>query len=227
LYKYFQEKGYSIFSPYLFNKEFKLTSEGVKKYVEKKLEGREPDVIVGVSLGGLIAPYIAKDYPSSELVLIATGPYLRTEIGPYNRILKFIGNTNTFAPFYWALKSTPTWVYSTIYKIFNHPKINYEEKKKLETHIKENWSCVTSLPKGEDEEVINFITNVDNTLLLRSLKNSTIIFASDGDIMMPSKLSTELKELIKNSKLVVSENRLHWGVFNDSNWKDLDDFLNK
>jgi pimeloyl-ACP methyl ester carboxylesterase len=227
LYQYFQKQGYSIVAPYLFSSEFRLTPQEVKKYVERKLDGQKPDVIVGVSLGGLLAPNIAQDYPNAKLVMVATGPYIRTEIGPYNRILEFVGRTHTFTPLYWVLRSTPTWFYSLVYKTFNHSKLNPDERQKLETHIKENWSCVTAIPKGEDEEVIDFVTNVDNTMILRSLKNPTIIFAGDGDIMMPSRLSGELKELIKNSDLVLGNNKEHWNVFDESNWKDLDSFLGK
>ena len=80
LYSFFKDRGYNIIAPYLFTSEFKLTKEETKKFIEDKLNNKTPDVIVGVSMGGLIAPQIASDYSKAKLVLVATGPYVKTDI---------------------------------------------------------------------------------------------------------------------------------------------------
>jgi pimeloyl-ACP methyl ester carboxylesterase len=224
IYKYFDERGYSIVAPYLFSQNFKLTQEEVKKYIEEKLGGREPDVIVGVSLGGLIAPYLAKDFPKAKLMLVATGPYVKTNITPLNSLIP-LAKTLTLPPIYSTIVHTPTWFYSIIYKLFNSPKLNSQEMEILENHIRQNWNCLTKIPASEDREMIDLLISTDNTLLLHSLKNKTIIFSGSGDIMMPPELSVKMKDLIGGSSLVISNDRLHFNVFNEENYKQLDDFL--
>ncbi len=225
LYKYFDERGYSIISPYLFNSDFDLTQEEVLKYIEEKLDGKSPDVIVGVSLGGLIAPYLAKEFPEAKLVLIATGPYVETSITPLNDLLSFLKKTWTLTPVHWIMTRTPTWIYSVLYRLCNSPKDNPKELKNLGNHIKQNWTCLTKIPLSEDREIIDLLAYTDNTLLLRSLKNETIIFTSNGDVLMPSNLSLKMRDLVKRSSFILTENRLHFNIFNEDNYKQLDNFL--
>ncbi len=224
LYSYFSERGYNVISPYLFSSEFKLTQEEVDKYIEGKLAGREPDVIVGVSMGGLLAPALAHDYPKSKLVLVGTGPYVRSNIESINTLLT-ICKSSLFDFIYKIILSTPTPVYSFIYKLFNHPKMNTSQKKELEEHIVKNWSCLKSIKESEEREVIQFLSGVDNSILLHSLKNKTLIFAADGDSMMPLKLAHKLNHLIKNSRLVINKGTIHYTVFGRDNYKDLNEFL--
>lgn len=225
LYKYFNERGYSIISLYLFSSDFKLTQEEVKTYIGKELGGREPDVIVGVSLGGLLAPYLAKGFPKAKLVLIATGPYIRTKITTLNRLLTFEETSALLSPVQWIIIHTPVWLYSIIYKLFIHPVTNPEERRLLEEHIKQNWGYLKDIPLSENKEVLDFLASTDNSVLLRSLKNETVIFTGNGDNLMPSDLSLKMKKLIKRSFLVKSEKRLHYVIFNEDNYGQLDNFL--
>ncbi len=225
LYQYFEERGYDIISIYLFSLKFELTQEDVKKYLSIKLKGEDPDVIVGVSLGGLIAPYIAKFYPSSKLVLIATGPYIRTKITNLNKFLMKLENSRFLTPIHWIFLHTPVSLYSFIYKHLNKPFAKSKEIKILETHINDNWRHLKSIPLSEHREVINFLTSTDNTILLRSLTNKTIIFAGIGDNMMPPDLSLRLKNLVKRSVLVSCDQCIHFDVFSKENYKQLDSFL--
>lgn len=224
LYKYFVDRDYTIVDPYLFSPEFRLTKSETKKYLEEKLSGRKPDVIVGVSMGGLIAPLIAEDYPAAKLVLVATGPYVRTTIGSLNSLLRW-GSTPALDAFYGVIKLIPTWVYSIIYRSFNHSSLSSINKAKLTQHIKENWACVTSIPLQEDREVADLLSSVDNTELLKRLNNKTIIFAAENDLMMPYALSLKLKELIKDSSLINTGKRIHFNIFDESNYASLDNFL--
>ena len=214
LYRYFSKEGYAIISLYLFSSKFKLTQEDVKKYVDRGLNGREPDVIVGVSLGGLIAPYLAKDFLGAKLVLIATGPYVRKKIP-----------IALLPPIQWLIVHMPVWIYSIVYKLFNRQKIKPEERKKLEEHIEQNWGHLKNISLNENKEVIDFLTTTDNRKLLQSLGNETMIIAGN-DNLMPLELSMEMKSLIKRSTLVSSGKRLHFEVFSEANYQQLTDFLN-
>ncbi len=226
LFSYFTERGYSVIAPYLFSSEFKLSQRDVEKYIERKLHGRKPDVIVGVSMGGLLAPALARDFPSAKLILIGTGPFVKPSVGSLNFLLK-IGKSHFFDAVYKIIESTPTPVYSFLYRLFNHPKMTLAQKAELEQHILENWSCVKNVSETEDREVVEFLTSVDNTTLLHSLQNKCLIFAADGDSLMPLVLARRLNLLIKNSRLVVTKGTIHYTVFSKNNYKDLDEFLLK
>lgn len=225
LYDYFASKEYSIISLSLLSSEFKLTQEGIMQYVKEKLEGREPDVIVGVSLGGLAAPFLAKDFPKVRLVLIATGPYIRTKIKTLNKLLTIGEASVLFSPVHWIIVRAPVWLYSLFYKLFSRPIIDPEEKRALEEHIKQNWQYLKNVSLSENKEVINFLASTDNSILLRSLKNKTLIFSGSDDNLLSYKLSLELKNLIKKSVLITTDNRMHFDIFAEAHFKVLDDFL--
>ncbi|OGM10859.1 hypothetical protein A2W13_00155 [Candidatus Woesebacteria bacterium RBG_16_36_11] len=227
LYKYFKNNNYEIVSIYLFDPKFKLTQEDVKKFVSIELKGEDPGVIVGVSLGGLIAPYLAKYYPSAKLVLIATGPYIRTKFTNINKYFSKLENSKILIPLHWLLLHTPSSLYSYFYKRLNKSITKTKERKILETHIKGNWKHLKNIPLSEHREVVDFLISTDNTLLLRSLNNKTIIFTGIGDNMMPSELSIIMKNLIKRSEIVSCDQCIHFDVFNKENYKHLDNFLSK
>ena len=64
--------------------------EGIKNKIQCELNGTVPDVIVGISMGGLIAPHLAKDYPTTKLIMIASGPKLKTKIPERTSIKMYI-----------------------------------------------------------------------------------------------------------------------------------------
>lgn len=48
--QYFQSKGYKVYAPKLFTKDFALKEPNAKNYIESLLDSRKPDVIVGISV---------------------------------------------------------------------------------------------------------------------------------------------------------------------------------
>lgn len=224
LFKYFDNLGYSIIAPYLFSTAFKLTEEDVLVHIESELKGRKPDVIVGVSMGGLVAPAIARLFPDAKLILIGTGPYIKPHLKSMDTLLK-VGHTPLFDLIYDAIERVPTPLYALFYKLFNHPKLSPSQKLELNEHIVKNWSSIKGIAESEDREVIDFLITVNNTFLLKSLKNKTLIFAADSDSMMPLILSRKLNKFIKNSKLIVGKNRIHYSVFDKSDYEYLNKFL--
>lgn len=226
LYKYFDSRGYSIIALLLFNPDFKLTKEEVKADIERQLNGRKPEVIVGICFGALLAPFLAKTFPKAKLVLIAPAPFMKTKISSLNRLLALGETSALLSPIQWIIGHTPIWLYALVYKMFIPPVTSTEEKRLLEEHIKQNWGYLRDIPPSENREVLDFIATTDNSVLLRSLTNKTLIFAQEGDTLLPFGLSLEVKNLIKGSILIKTTKRLHYAVFDESNYKQLDDFLN-
>ncbi len=224
LYSYFARKGYTVIAPYLFNPRFKLSQKEVNRYVESELSGKKPDVVVGVSMGGLLAPALAKEYPKAELILIGTGPYIKPQSTTMNLFVK-VAKSSFFDKLHKLIELTPSPVYTFLYKVFNHPPLSESEKEELAEHILKNWQCIKSVPESEDREVVDFLTTIDNSTLLHSLKNKTLIFAADGDSVMPLTLARKLNSLVKKSKLIINKGTIHYTVFGKDNYKDLDDFL--
>lgn len=224
IYKYFDNQGYTIIAPYLFSPGFKLNQDAVVRHVKSELNGLTPNVIVGVSLGGLVAPALAKEFPMAKLILVGTGPYIKPKIKSMNGLLK-IGKLPVFDYVYKAIEFIPTPLYAFFYKLFNHPKLNAAQKLELTRHIAKNWNCIQKISESEDREVIDFLTSVNNSLLLKSIKNKTLIFAADEDLLMPTVLSRKLNHLIKGSKLIVGKGKIHYTVFDETNYKDLNTFL--
>jgi pimeloyl-ACP methyl ester carboxylesterase len=224
LYRYFDKLGYTIIAPYLFSPGFRLTEEDVVRHIKSELKDRVPDVIAGVSMGGLVAPAVAQEYPEAKLILIGTGPYVKPHLKSMDTLMK-IGRTRFFDLIYNAIEMVPTPLYAFFYKLFNHPKLTPSQKLQLNEHIVKNWTSIKSIAESEDREVIDFLATVNNTFLLKNLKNKTLIFAADADTLMPPALSRKLNRFVKGSKLVIGKNRIHYTVFDETDYPFLNNFL--
>ncbi|SRR3989344_3043342 len=73
IFKNFRRNKYTIICPYLFSDTFPFDLSGITKQVKLSLQGFNPDAIVGISLGGLILPKIARNYPKTKLIFVASG----------------------------------------------------------------------------------------------------------------------------------------------------------
>ncbi len=222
-YKYFEENGYSVVAPQLFTKDFVLTQEEAKKYIEAKLAGRKPDVIVGISLGGLLVPVFAKDYPNAKLILIATGAKLEPQATGFRMLLDMAKHRKVLNVLN-VIRFLPQKVLFAFYEFINPFRGNEAQREIYIKDMKDNLKCIVGIPIDEESEIVNFVSSTDNTELLKSLKNKAIIFTSNNDLMMPSNLGQELHRLLGSSQLVVSDGG-HFDVFTQNNFKDLDKFL--
>lgn len=222
VFAYFLKNKYRIIMPDLMSKDTVFGQDEIIKSVLVSLKGRKPEVIVGISMGGFLAPFLAKEFPKSKLVLIGTGPKLKTDIPVYNWLVRLESKDERLL-LVKLLKLTPRGLYRWVYYFFNKndldDKINYRKR------ADENYDEVFGLPDKELREFLKFAGKVDNTKLLRKLSNKTIIFGGNFDKIMPAELSIKMSKLMKNSKLVIS-NRLHYDVFIREDYDYLDKFLN-
>jgi pimeloyl-ACP methyl ester carboxylesterase len=222
-YKYFEGKGYSIVAPQLFTRDFVLDEGDAKNYIERQLAGRKPDVIVGISLGGLLAPVFAKDYPNSKLILIATGPKLEPQATGFRMLLDVAKNKRALSLLN-IIKFLPQKVLFAFYEFINPFRGDKAQREVYVKDMKDNFKYIISIPIDEESEIVNFVSSTDNTELLKTLKNKAIIFAGHNDLMMPTNLGEEFHKLLVNSQLVLSDGG-HFNVFTQNNFIDLDKFL--
>lgn len=220
IHSYFEDNKYRIVLPDL-NSESLFDSEFVLSDVESKLDGKSPDVIVGVSMGGLLAPVLANRYPKSKLVLVATGPYFKTKISAYN-LLVALEARDEKTILIRILRLIPRGLFRFAYKNFNRSStisdVEYAQR------ADENFDGVMSIPVENIKLILKFVSKTNNTNVLGNLLNRTLIFAGKSDLLMPLALSRQLQSLLQNSQLIVNE-RNHHDVFTKSEFVHLDKFL--
>lgn len=77
---FLEDRGYKVVIPDYLRKQKGFSLEGSLKIIKRELRGSQPDLIIGLSLGGIIAPHIAKYFPRARLVLVATGARFDPEV---------------------------------------------------------------------------------------------------------------------------------------------------
>ena len=73
LVKFLEDKDYEVVIPNLYLIEESWDIGEISDEISDEIKGRCPDLIVGISMGGLILPHIAKRCPKSKLIFIASG----------------------------------------------------------------------------------------------------------------------------------------------------------
>lgn len=222
---YFQNKGYNVVAPKLFTKDFILKEPDAKDYVEKLLNGKKPDVIVGISLGGLLVPVIAKDYPNAKLIFIATDPKMQPEALGIKIILDLAKNIN-FLRMLNLLRFMPSRVLFSLYEFINPFNGSETDRELYVKDMKLNFKYMLAIPVDEEEEIVNFVSSSDNTELLKTMKNKALIFSGKNDLMMPANPKSDLHSLLINSQEIIS-NGGHFDVIADGSFQDIDKFLAK
>ncbi len=211
--------------PDLFDNSFLFDKQGIIDFINKSLKSKKPDLIVAFSMGGLIAPWLAAEYPYSKLVLVATGPRIEIAIRPYDYIIKKL-NLHVLGAILKYLNHVPFNLYKLSFLLFNPFKGPKEREIIYYQDIRETYEMFTNHSSNKLREIVKFVRDAESTEILKTLKNKTLIICGGHDIMMPGKLSVELNTLIKNSEIIENKNRLHHEVFDERDFARLDDFLN-
>lgn len=192
-----------------------------KTELEETITNIDVDLIIGISLGGLLAiPYAAKK-PQAKLVLIAAGPYLETKIPLYNVLLK-LPEPEQNLELIRRVKKIDLKTYWPIYKFFNWQK-NISDAQ-YQQRASDNLQALQKITNQELLTALKLVRSCNHTSSLKELRNPTLIFAGQNDQIMPANLSKKMQRLIVDSQLIVSD-RVHHDVFSGSDWPSLKKFL--
>jgi esterase/lipase len=221
---YLKDKGFQVITPNLFDTGKEWTQTKVYLKIKKDIGSLIPEVIVGISMGGLLLPKLTKNYKDAKLVFIASAPRFK----PNFRLMKLM----SYLLERHIVKKTISFLYeklsdlqlANIYRKVNPFTGNASNKKLYEEDLRLNITAIKKYPFSKHLEILKTMSKVDNTELLSDIKNSSIIFGGSGDSLMPLSEVRKLKSLIKGSKLLVTHGS-HFNVFSKRNFKQLEKFL--
>lgn len=222
VYIYFKSKKYKIFAPRLFSSELDLDLGNAKKIIKKELGKNIPDVVLGFSLGGLILPHVAADYPDAELIFVSTG----TKYNPrykYHRTGLYLASMPVVQIFLFLLRTVPDSILFFFYSKIN-PCGKEDDREWYRQDKLSNFETMRKIPAKKHRQAICLILSLDNTELLRTIKNKCIILSGEGDILMPVSESKKLHELLKGSRLITVK-KSHFAVIDRESLAKLDKYL--
>lgn len=216
-------KGYKVLTPDLFGLGSNFSIENIHNELIKRIDGRKPDLIAGISLGGIIMPYIAKDYPDAKLIFIATGSSLKAESPLFNLFIK-LSKYKSVLKLTETILKLPVRVIASVYKLANPFHGTPEEKKEYEDDMYININFIKGIPVSKEIEIVKFVSNADSSEILGKLKNHSLIFNGKHDLFMPEERGASLHRLLKNSELIVNDGE-HFDVFTKKDLAKVDEFL--
>ncbi|PIX68337.1 hypothetical protein COU93_00690 [Candidatus Shapirobacteria bacterium CG10_big_fil_rev_8_21_14_0_10_36_6] len=182
-----------------------------------------PDVIVGFSLGGMVAIKLIYQYPSAKLVLLATG----SRIFPSRHIFRiayWISQSNFGLKMLMNLVRFPRNWLLRLNRLFQASDVDLNTKFGADMSALKNIQYFKKISFVKWREVISFINNFDGHDYCLKIINPTLIISGNKDVLMPPKLGRELNLLISNSKFVVSDG-LHFDVLSGVGLKALEEFI--
>lgn len=218
-----REKGYRVVYPDLFDQRFEFTLPNLMHKTYEMLNGETPFAIIGISLGGLILPTIASQFPSSKLIFIATGTNMKSKSKAFNAAVFVVQNPlfNFISEYLLNLSNNHL---EKIYRLINPFKGQEADKEEYERDLKANVEFIKTIPVKKEIEIINFRKQVNNRLLLKGMKNKSLIFSGEGDVMMPKEKGEELHSLLVNSQLIINKGE-HFNVFGPKDLETVEKFL--
>lgn len=185
----------------------------------------EPQVIIGFSLGGLMAIELAEKYPGAKLILVATG----CRVEPKSRWLQWLKRVCQEE---WGVKLTyegirllPTkWLVEAYKRVNPAPKGSGQIVKDYEEDMRKNVAYFRKIPLWKWQEVTTYVNEVDNREICLQLKNKTLILAGKKDTVLGKEMGEELNRLMKNSQLVLTEGG-HFDTIEKQHLKILEEWL--
>ena len=216
LVRFFQEQDYKVLAPKLFLQKY--TKENIIKQLKDSLK-KEPNVIIGISLGGIVAQIFSKKFPKSKLILIATGPYFKPKL---NWFFRFLYKSRLSDIVFLLIKILPLNLIIFFYSLITpFMKVNYKDYK---NNMINNIHSMKNVSYKIYREIFQFALNTNTENQLKNIKNKTLIITGKNDIAMPFELSELLKQKIPKSELYVN-NKSHHNLINSETIKKVKKFV--
>ena len=218
-----KQAGYNVVAPWYLKECREFSVPEVKKLVREKLKNKKPDLIIGLSLGGMLLPHIARDYPKAKVVFLGTGPMLSGRIKWMDNLVKLaagrVGETAVK-----TLARLPEKVlkqgYMAVHKI-------RREKTDSENYIHETEQTVKffrEINVQKHLQTARFIKRCNNCALLQKLPNKTLIISGKNDVLMPPELGRLIQKLVKHSRLVLTSGT-HYQLMDGTAYNELSRWL--
>ena len=181
---------------------------------------KEPEAIIAWSLGGLLAPKLAKKYPKAKLILIASGAKVEPKEKTAKILFKTVKSNLGQNLLYLGFRLPKNWL------VLGYKKINQMSGNKagIERLLIENVDFFRGLKKETIKEVVEMLRKIDNRKLLAKLKNKTLIIVGKKDTLMPISLAKEMNELIRGSQLKITTGS-HFDTIDERDLKEIGEFL--
>lgn len=226
LVKYLEKNGYKVIVPNLYNFDYtdNTVIRDISNSVDLYLKGEKLDLIVGISMGGLIVPVIAHRFPEAKLIFIASAPKFLPDFYFMRFMLSLIKFRFVGKSFVGICNLLPKKGIEIIYRKLNPFSGKPEHRRLYETDTESNLKVIGSYPFSKHMEMLEFISSIDNTVLLGKITNKTLVFAGSEDKLMPYRESKRLVDMMKSSQLVATGG-MHFNVLTKNNIKDIDKFL--
>lgn len=180
----------------------------------------EPEAILAWSLGGFLAPKLAEKYPKAKLILIATGARAAPKDKMTQILFDLVKGTGGVKVLYWSLRLPKSWLAGGYKKMIRLQENDHGIGKILIDNIE----FFRRLPVNRIYEVVELLKKVDNNELLKKLRNKTLVIGGENDSIMPKELAVEMNELVRGSKLVITEGG-HFNAVDDRYLEEIGKFL--
>jgi esterase/lipase len=222
IWKCLEQLGYEVILPRYLESEDRFSIEWFEKEIDEELMGRKPDVMVGVSMGGFILPYVAKKFPQAKLIFVATGLRMKAKLRPFQWVIKWAaGQKNDDVVK--LIIGLPEAVMGRGYSLVHHSK----DPSKQEFLAMDKKSIIDALKRSVPQrhrEVARFMINTNTAEIVKGLQNQALVISGVLDEIMPLELGKELSDTMTNCKLV-AVNAQHYETLNDEALSEVRKFL--
>lgn len=184
----------------------------------------KPDLIIGFSLGGMVAMGVAGKYPKAKLILVATGVRFNPE-NLWFKLLLLVTKQRKLVEMMRKMIFIPEKLLIPIYEKVNPVPVRDDQvKMQYQRDMTGNIRFFRKVSLAKWLEIAEFCQKTDTTGVATEIKNETLIFSGEKDGLMAVSLGKEMNKLIKNSRLVVTKGG-HFNVITKYNLEVIGSFL--
>lgn len=219
-----QKRNYEVISPNLFDTKFDLDFQNIISSLRNTIKGKKIDLIIGISMGGLLLPHLVSSVPKSKLIFIASS----TQFIPNSHLIQFFIRYNLIrlipSPAL-IFKIIPKSILNFIFSILSPFHGNSRERSDYIQDRDDNFQAMSKLTSKKCMQILSIVQKIDNTALVKNITNHTLIISGESDPLMPYKNAEYLHHMIPKSKIYKSDGSGHFGVLNKESLNQISSFI--